>query len=109
MTAQWMSSVSRTVSQAHVMSSAMALLNEFRLSGRFRVLVATLSATSNRMASRSMVSSLGPGAVRGKMVHSLFRVAAGRAGQTASHKAGQQPAGKQPARHQQDRERGTRR
>ncbi len=54
-TAQWTSSVSRTVSQAHVMSSAIAWLNEFRLSGRFSVIVATLSATSNRMASRSML------------------------------------------------------
>src|SRR5580698_7908633 len=49
-----MSSVSRTVSQAHCMSAAMALLKEFRLSGRFSVMVATLSATSNRMVSRSM-------------------------------------------------------
>ena len=54
-TAQWMSSVSRTVSQAQVMSDAIASLNEFRLSGRFNVMVATWSATSNKMASRSMV------------------------------------------------------
>src|ERR1700729_1703885 len=80
-----MSSVSRMVSQAHVMSSAMALLNEFRLSGRFNVMVATLSATSNRMASRSIGSSWAQAMHRGKMVHSISRVAAERAGQTASH------------------------
>src|SRR6202050_4022594 len=80
-----MSSVSRMVSQAHVMSSAIALLNEFRLSGRFSVIVATLSPTSNRTASLSMVPP-GPGrSFLGKMVHSISRVAAERVGQTASH------------------------
>ena len=57
--AQWMSSVSRTVSQAQVMSIAMASLKELRLSGRFNVMVATLSATSKRIVSRSMLPSLG--------------------------------------------------
>ena len=56
-TTQWMSSVSRTVSQAHVMSAAMASLKELRLSGRFRVMVATCSATSNKIVSRSKGSS----------------------------------------------------
>ena len=84
-TTQWMSSVSRTVSQAHVMSSAIAWLNEFRLSGRFSVIVATLSATSNRMVSRSMVPPGPWPAARGQIVRSISRVAAGRAGQPASH------------------------
>ena len=66
-----MSSVSRTVSQAQVMSAAMASLNEFRLSGRFSVMVATLSATSNRMASRSMHSSWAAVRMRREIVHSF--------------------------------------
>src|SRR5580704_10293984 len=57
--AQWMSSVSRMVSQAQDMSIAMASLKEFRLSGRLSVMVATLSSTSNRIVSRSMLPSLG--------------------------------------------------
>ena len=40
-TTAWMSSVSRTVSQAHVNSAAISSLNELSASGRSRVIVAT--------------------------------------------------------------------
>ena len=69
-----MSSVSLTVSQAHVMSSPIASSNELRLSGRFKVMVATLSATSNRMVSRSMFP-LRMARRRVVWVHSLPRAA----------------------------------
>ena len=74
------------VFQAHVMSSAMALLKEFRLSGRLSVMVAMLSATSNRMAPEFHRFLLGPGNRLGAKWYTLFLgLRAERAGQTASH------------------------
>src|ERR1700735_2626181 len=78
-----MSSVSRMVSQAHVMSMAMALLKEFRLSGRFNVMVATCSATSNKIVSRSKGLLLA--AAGHKQCTLLRRFADGCGGPTASH------------------------